>query len=1362
MMRGLLTCAVLLLLIFSVHSQRRYQLPSGISEREINPEWIIVKIKGDGTDFSNLPNEVQLLHRTNQAKPSILDGICKIKVRTDQDPVQLINELLMNSNVVYAEPIVSYQPLYTPSDPANGTEQSYLDQIGAYDAWDITRGDDDIVIGIIDTGVDLDHEDLQSSIWVNEADPIDGIDNDNNGYIDDYQGYDFADGDNDPTADGNQHGTRVAGVAGASTDNGIGMSGIGFNSKIAALKGFTTSGTLSVNLFDAIVYAGDMGIQVLNLSWGSAREPLQSEQDILNYAVLEKDVVIAVSAGNDGATSDPEALFYPASYDNVLSVAGVDASDNRFTTSTYNYLIDLAAPGASLYSTVNDNTYGNQSGTSFASPLVAGVAALVRDAFPDLNALQVMEQVRVSSDDIYGIGTNASFDGKLGFGRLNAFSAVSQEDLKSVRVTSLDAQTPYSENLFFGDTVTITTNLTNFLSTTDETQITLSSPENDFTIIEGTDFQTGLNSLEEGEASFSIVLNDDLDPETKFFARFDFMDGAYNDFQHIQLSTSPDHFDFGSGLKMTIAGNGNLGFGDIYFYEGIGSEFDGNTILTYAGILTATSETTVSDNIINDYALENREQDFNSVTNYKLLGHPVADQFGYSEFEDPINNLIIEQSSYSWTGSNYILLRYRVINNSAAQQNDVSVGFFTDFDLDNLLKNKASYDAANNYMFTNNLDETVFAATKIIANGTVGYSALDVSNENGNSFDVEAAFSDADKFDFLKNQFIGSAGDLGDGNDVAMLNGVTINQIDAFESEYFTVLVAAAGTRNDLETELTNAQNRLDEIIANPRILSSVFSCDSDVTIDPEEGETYRFYEDPEGTIQLHEGTAFTTGSITTDTAFYVKNMDGTYASDIFQVQVKLIEDVADFSMQPDTLYLDHETNVVNFSDQSFQATTWSWDFDQGTTSSIQNPSLSFNQVGEYEISLFIENESDCTDTAIKNLVVANRPDSPVFSSFTICPGDNVMLSDPSADFLRVFDTNETENHSYKGNDLEVGPFYENSTIYVSGIYSQFESLRIPIEIQVEEVSTDFTIEIDTTTVSHQIIVKAPEGVETIEWFVNDISIGTENQIVIDSSTLETTIRLEHTNSNNCMVSEEKTFVFSSSSIPSQQDVNFCANEDPILKPQNGEIFGFYNDAELTDLVKKGTEFEVSENMKIFVVGLDDGLPSDPREVNITFEEFDLEIVSSTEKIGNRHQVSLSTDPVEGINEFKWYVNGEQSASSAAPVFVLEETQHEIVVEIINDNGCSHSDTLQLDLVPPLALDETDIIEIYPNPSQGFITLFSATIIENVVVWDMAGNYIFEITDTDNTIDLNQLNSGIYLLKLKTNEGVFNKKLIMK
>lgn len=1360
-MRAFLTHLIVVAVVLVVSGQKRYQLPNGITEEQIDQEWIIVKVQGAASGLDNIPNEVQLLHSDDPNSPSLLDGICKIKVRPGQDPVALISQLLQDPSVAYAEPILHYELLYNPSDPSTTLNQNYLEQISAYDAWDITRGDDDITIGIIDTGIDLDHEDLSSSLWTNEADPVDGLDNDNNGYIDDYFGYDFADNDSDPNSDANPHGARAAGVAGASTDNAIGIAGIGFNTKIAALKGFTSPGSLSNNLFEAIIYAADMGIDVLNLSWGSARDPLQSEQDILNYAVLEKNVVITVSAGNDGAKAKPEALFYPATYDNVLSVGATDSDDSKWTSSTYNYFIDLVAPGVSIYSTVNDNGYGTQSGTSFASPMVAGVAALVKAEFPELSALQIMERVRVSADDIYDVGTNSVFDGKLGRGRLNAFNAVSQADLKSLRIQSFEASTPFSEHLFFGDTVTIEADFVNFLASVNDPLITISSPEANFTVVDGSLTLPSLDELEESTGSFKIVLNSDLQPEVPVIIRFDLMDGAYSDFQFIQTATSPDHLDFGSGMKMTIAGNGNLGFSDIFFNNGIGVEYQETNILNYAGLLLANSGTSVSDNVISDYSTEDREQDFTSVVNYKLLSHPVVDQFGYSEFEDVEHDLIIEQSSYSWQGEDFIILRYRIINNSDSPIIDLSSGFFSDFNLGDPLKNQAEYDVSGNYIYTKNLGDTIFSGTKIIANGTTQYSVLDVDNQNGNDFDINGPFSDSVKYEFLRNQQIASAGSVGEGNDVAMLNGTTFSQIDPYQSEFLNVIIAIASTKSVLESEFSKAEDQLAEITSNPRIIETFFSCGNQVTLDLVGGNMFQFFQDSEGLIQLHEGSAFTTGSIDQDSTFYVKNIDGLYPTDIFQVPVILVDEVAKFTMSVDTLYLDDETNVVAFSDQSFQAETWTWNFGEGTTSTLQNPMLSFNEVGEYDISLSVDNISGCTDTVIKKLVVADRPQSPTIEPFTICPGGSVTISDPSADHLKIFENSDDEVYFLKGNDLQAGPFNQNTTLYVSGVYGQFESLRVSVEVTVEEFITDFTIEIDTSSDAHQISATVPEGLTTFEWFINDVSAGSSIQISIDSSVSDVRIRLDQTNINGCTATIEKEFEFSDSPIPSQGDITFCKNEQSVIEPQNGEIFGFYEDADLTNLIKKGKLLAVDKDMKVFVVGLDDGLPSDPREVNVDFENFELVIQSSTEKVGGKNKVSLSTSPSEGINAFSWYLDGDLIDTSPAPIFSLDDALYEVIAAVVNENGCLHKDTIQLDLIPTLGLDDPSTFSFYPNPTSGFITLENWKEISTISVFDIAGNDIFEIDKMTAVINFNHLSPGVYILKARTDDGAVKKKLII-
>lgn len=1359
-MRNFLTFVCFLFLLSSSYAQKGYRLPSGVSRDQISDQWIIVKLKETATSLGDARNEVVALHEIEAGKRSVLDGMCKVKLQKGEDPIELINRLLKNENVLYAEPILDYQPLYLPSDPDNITNQGYLNQISAPAAWDITRGDDDITIAIIDSGLDLDHEDLSSSIWTNDDDPIDGLDNDGNGYVDDFYGYDFADEDNDPNADGSSHGTRVGALAGADTDNSVGLSGVGFNSKIAALKGFRTIGTTSNNLFEAIIYAADNGMQVLNLSWGSLRDGLQSEQDIIDYAVLEKNAVVVAAAGN----TNVDGKFHPASYDNVLSVGAVSSSDNKWSSSTFNYSVDLMAPGVAIYSALKDDEYGVDNGTSYASPMVAGTAALVLSEFPELNARQVMERIRVSVDDIYDVGSNSSFEGKLGMGRLNVFNAVSKTNLKSLRVRNFEAETSISSALFFGDTVTVTANFTNFLNTLSNPLISISSPDNNFTIIQNSLSPGRITTLEEKTLSFEIVLDQALEPNTELAVRLDYSDGTYADFQFLETVTAPDYFDMGSNLKMTVAGNGNLAFADASFEEGIGMEFNGSTILKHAGILLATSETAVSDNIVSGYSFDGREQDFTNRTNFKLLHHPVADQFGYSAFEDEANQLLIEQSSYSFDNEDFLILKYRVVNNSNSELTDLNFGFFSDFDLGSGIANKAEFEQSEGYFLTKDTSEALFVGTKIIGDGTARYSAMDISNENGNTADIEDVFSDTEKYDFLRNQQIDSAGILGIGNDVAMINGLTFNPIPAYESEFVTVILALSDTKLGLESIFSNAETKLAAIVQQPRILETVLGCaGSTIIVDPTDGTNFRFYQDAAATTLLIEGANFETGILSSDTSFYVQNIDSAYASDLFQYQIKLVDNVADFSMSTDTLYLDHATNVVSFTDQSFQATSWNWNFGEGTTTTLQSPSLAYATIGTYEVSLSVENGTGCSDTTIKTLIVADRPESPIFEPFTVCPNGFITLSDTDADQLKIFETNESINPSQQGNDLMFGPITSNTTIYVSGVYNQFESLRTPITINLEGFQADFSLLIDTLSTDHNVIALASADQNTFEWFLDDSSMGSDESITIPATQVSFTIRLDVANGAGCTISTTKDFQFSSSTIPSQSDLSVCANEQAIVRPGNGSIFGFYADESLSTLIKKGKELVLEDQTKIFIVGLDDGLPSTPVEVNISYEVFDLEILASAEVISNKNRVTFSTNPSDGIQSFKWFVDGSLVETSANPILFFENTAYEVVLAGVNIAGCVQNDTIQLDytVIPPLGIEDEAYFTAYPSPSNGHLTILSEENINALSVWDITGKNLLNLPTLKETIDLTHLPSGIYILKAEINHSRYQKRIII-
>jgi len=214
--------------------------------------------------------------------------------------------LLATEAVEYVEPLYIRLPQYAPNDPlADSTltsltaSQYYLKQISAYRAWDVARGDSSIVIGITDGGTRLTHEDLRSQIKHNYADPINGRDDDGDGYVDNFTGWDLANGDNDPGYDiAIVHGTLVAGVAAARPDNGVGIAGAGNQCRFMPLNIYPNTSTGVFAGIEAVVYAADHGCQVINMSWGAAGGYSRLEQDAMTYAAVNRDAVLVAAAGN--------------------------------------------------------------------------------------------------------------------------------------------------------------------------------------------------------------------------------------------------------------------------------------------------------------------------------------------------------------------------------------------------------------------------------------------------------------------------------------------------------------------------------------------------------------------------------------------------------------------------------------------------------------------------------------------------------------------------------------------------------------------------------------------------------------------------------------------------------------------------------------------------------------------------------------------------------------------------------------------------------------------------------------------------------------------------------------------------------
>ena len=318
--------------------------------------------------------------------------------------------------------------LHNTGQTVNGSSGTIDADIDAPEAWDIINGSSSIVVAVVDTGLDLSHVDLSSNVWVNggETSCDDGFDNDNNGYIDDCNGWDFANNDNDPTDDNAEgHGTHVSGIIGAVGDNAEGVAGVSWQISLMPLKILDAAGVGTVSdEIQAIQYAVSNGADVINSSLGGYYGISVFEKEAIEQAG-QAGVVFVAAAGNYGTDNDTSA-YYPASHPipNIISVASSEIDDGLSLFSNYgSSSVHLAAPGEDIYSTLPSDSYGFQSGTSMSTPFVSGTIALLMANSPSLSALEAREII-FSSVDPKGFNTITG-------GRLNANNALNS-DINSI------------------------------------------------------------------------------------------------------------------------------------------------------------------------------------------------------------------------------------------------------------------------------------------------------------------------------------------------------------------------------------------------------------------------------------------------------------------------------------------------------------------------------------------------------------------------------------------------------------------------------------------------------------------------------------------------------------------------------------------------------------------------------------------------------------------------------------------------------------------------------------------------------------------------------------------------------------------
>ncbi|MCU0425665.1 MAG: S8 family serine peptidase [Candidatus Kapabacteria bacterium] len=563
--------------------------------------------------------------------PEGLGNVYSVRLEGNADVYDVCKELVQSPDVEYAEPVYLMQlhndstaRRFTPNDPLFSRQYEWQ-RIDAERAWGVTTGSASVVIGIIDSGVDYEHEDLASKIWTNPGESgrdangrdkrTNGIDDDNNGRIDDFRGWDFANtlnlqeanggvyrDDNDPklrrtlgrnlgVTDGtSNHGTHVAGASAAATNNGLGVAGACPECLILPIKIMSEDSLLNglLRSAEAMRYAADMGASVVNMSFGSRGLAPFANFSAFTQGVLTQGTAAGTlyvsSAGNDGSLQDD--FNYPASYDNVFSVGNSNVNDVPVASSNFGIKTGVFAPGNQTSSTFSDNQYQFLNGTSMASPIVAGVAGLLRSQRPTWTPRQIMHQIRSTSDNAILQGLALSARNPFYYGRLNAFRALTfnnplNEGPNVVPGISNVGFTVSAENgLITGfQPVRLLIAAQNFLSNANDVSITITSLDGRALPVGTSTVNVGnINTMQQRIAEFLVQLQ----PSAALGAglrRADFQityrSGSYINYERISLAyntpttvdtpelTAPTSTDFGIAQvpvtrTITIRNNGNV------------------------------------------------------------------------------------------------------------------------------------------------------------------------------------------------------------------------------------------------------------------------------------------------------------------------------------------------------------------------------------------------------------------------------------------------------------------------------------------------------------------------------------------------------------------------------------------------------------------------------------------------------------------------------------------------------------------------------------------------------------------------------------------------------------------------------------
>jgi len=921
-----------------------------------------------------------------------LNIVYSVQVSSPNSIYYILNKIQGEEALEYAEPLYWHDLLANVNDPftnlSTGTQRLFYNMIGAYDAWNYSTGDSSVTIAVIDAGTRWNHEDLIQNLKTNPRDPINNIDDDRNGLVDDYRGWDFSDDDNDASPTTNGHGNSVASFCSARGNNGIGVAGIAFTCKLLPIKIYGNS----FAGYDGIAYAAAQGANVLNLSWGrSGGGSSAFEQDVVNYAANNRGAVLVAAAGNSAGNYD----FYPASYDNVISVVHTQLDDRIEPFSSSSYKIDLSAPGSELFGITTSGTYGNAgTGSSLAAPIVSGTAALIKSVFPNYTPQQIAELIRINTDNINDIGNNYLRIGKMGSGRLNIFKAMSQESQVSVRaVERRITNMQNSSQLLPGDTVNLACTFQNYLNQIPAFSAQLSVLTPEVSIIQPVyngPTIPGNQSVTNNNLPYKLYLSSNLPNNTEVVCKITYSAADYQDYEYFSFFVTTDYLNLKSSrIAVTATANGRIGFNDLYNQEGIGFQLGGKNILGEGGLLIGVSPTRLSNCV---YDTSSKDNDFLKTSSIRFQQSNSTLQKATCTFNDSLSPVLrrvgvnVAQQTQIYQSSpadRVVIYTYDITNTTNATFDSLSVGLYTDFQVGNYQNDRADWDTANRMGYTYSTGANpVYAGIQVLSQGKPCYLAVDgviniTSNQNLNLFD---GFSTIEKFTAISKGLRRTKAGFNTltGNDVASITGVKIYNVIPGETRKFAFAISAGNSLSDLRNAFAAAKNRysINNLSPIPRVVDVATCSGGSVYIAPTNGNRFKFYDSPALHSPIAEGRLLMLNNLRAPRTLYVTSIDSLFESTATTVQVFVTGPRASFTVPSYVNIADSQ--AVNILNTSTGGLSYKWYLDGVLVDTNQNPQIKPRTTGIHSLKLKV-GDFDCADS-LQVSFIAGRTTSAALS----------------------------------------------------------------------------------------------------------------------------------------------------------------------------------------------------------------------------------------------------------------------------------------------------------------------------------------------------------------------------------------------